>query len=101
MLPRIKEVGIRQQAGSQVLRFGGENILVRRQDFSFYYMFKTNFSGHHKIWESTAPECLPVTSGLFGSTISKLKHQIRGGGNLYTIMGCMNFGKSLAGRKIN
>jgi len=39
----------------QILRLGG-NTFLRGQDFSFYYMFKTNFSGHNIIG-STAPEC--------------------------------------------
>jgi len=38
------------QARSQVLRFGEANYILGWQDFSFYYMFETNFSGHKKIW---------------------------------------------------
>jgi len=34
------------QARSHVLRFGGNNAFVKGQEFSFYYMLKTNFSGH-------------------------------------------------------
>jgi len=61
-LPKVRKVNqfmlatfstsliIRRQAHSQVLRFEGK-ILFRRQSFCFYYMFKTNFSGHNKIRE--------------------------------------------------
>jgi len=48
----------------------GQNTFLGGQDFSFHYMFKTNFSGHNKvwgtqkIWEDTAPECNPVATGL-------------------------------------
>jgi len=47
----------------QVLSFGGKHNL-RGKYFSFYYMFKTNFSGHNKIlgaqkMGSSAPECPP------------------------------------------
>jgi len=38
-----------QQALCQVLRFGGK-WLLEGKDFSFYYMFKTYFSGHNKTW---------------------------------------------------
>jgi len=36
-----------------VAGFGGlgGKYIYRRQYFCFYYMFKTNFSGHNKIWE--------------------------------------------------
>jgi len=37
----------------------GQYIFLRKQDFCFYYMFKTNFSGRYKIGRYTAPECLP------------------------------------------
>jgi len=39
------------QACNQVLRFGGEEYIFRGEYFCFYYMFKTKFSGHNKIWE--------------------------------------------------
>ena len=35
------------QACSQVLRFGGE-LHIKGNDFCFYCMFKTIFSGHNK-----------------------------------------------------
>jgi len=57
------------QARSQVLRFGGKYIF-RREYFCFYYMFKTNFSGHNKIREGhkkilggPARECLAPCLG--------------------------------------
>jgi len=47
----------------------GGKIHFKEQDFCSYYMFKTNFSGHNKIWEAqkiggTATECHPVSMGL-------------------------------------
>jgi len=30
----------------------GGKIHFKEQDFCSYYMFKTNFSGHNKIWEA-------------------------------------------------
>jgi len=49
---------------NQVLSLGG-NMLLRGQDFSIYYMFKTNFSGHNIIGEHCPripllATCLPV-----------------------------------------
>ena len=51
----------------RVLRFRRKYIFLG-QDFSFYYMFKTNFSGHkkilgHKKLGSTTPDC-PLATGL-------------------------------------
>jgi len=40
------------QARRQVSRFGGAYILGG-DDFCFYYMFKTTFSGRNKIWGDT------------------------------------------------
>jgi len=37
-----------KQALRHVLRFGG-NTHLGQQDFCFYYMFETTFSGHNKI----------------------------------------------------
>jgi len=48
------------QARSQVLRFVGKNTFSGAQDFYFYYMFQTIFSGNNKIWE----QCHPVPTGL-------------------------------------
>jgi len=42
------------QALSQVLRFAGKYVAGEGR-FFFYYMFKTNFSGHNKIWWSLPP----------------------------------------------
>jgi len=50
-------------ARSQVFRFLAEKILGR-QDFCFYFMFKTIFSGHNTICGGTAPECPYVATGL-------------------------------------
>jgi len=44
----------------QVLSLGG-NIFLRRQDFSFYYMFKTKFSRHNIIGEH-CPRMRPLTT---------------------------------------
>ena len=44
----------RSQARSQVLRLGGTTSL-RCQEFCFYYMFETKFSGHNKIWGTLPP----------------------------------------------
>jgi len=39
-----------QQARGQVIRFkGGKYIVLGGQDFCFYYMFKSKFSGCNKI----------------------------------------------------
>ena len=43
---------MRKQVRSQVLRFGWEKYIFRGDDFCFHYMFKTNFSGHNKIWDT-------------------------------------------------
>jgi len=40
------------------------NTLSGRQDVCFYYMFKTNFSGHNKSLGGTASKCRPVATGL-------------------------------------
>jgi len=40
-------------ARRQVLKFG-VNCILRGEYLCFYYMFKTNFSGH-KIWEAMLP----------------------------------------------
>ena len=37
----------------------GHNTSLWGQDFCFYCMFKTNFSGRNKIWGGTAPKCPP------------------------------------------
>jgi len=44
----------------------GHNTFFGGQDFCFYYVLKTNFSVHNKIWggtkkilEGNAPECSP------------------------------------------
>jgi len=37
-------------ARSQVLRLEGAKYIFTGQDFCFYYMFKTNYSDHNKIW---------------------------------------------------
>jgi len=47
----------------------GQNTFLGGQDFCFYYMYKTNLSGHNKVWETnnfgdTVPECTPVATGL-------------------------------------
>jgi len=61
------------QARSQVLRFGGQNAFLGRQDFCFYLMFKksflgtTQFGGAQKYLRGTAHECLPVATGLTGT----------------------------------
>jgi len=41
------------QARNQFSRFGGVQYIFRGNNFCFYYMFKTNFSGHNKIWAGT------------------------------------------------
>jgi len=46
----------------QVLSFGG-NTFLQGQDFSFYYMFKINFSGHNKIAEHCPRMSLLATLG--------------------------------------
>jgi len=33
--------------------FGGAQYILGGQDFCFYYMLKTNFSGRNKIWGAT------------------------------------------------
>jgi len=38
------------QARSQGLRFEGTKYILMGKDFCFYYMFKTIFSEHNKIW---------------------------------------------------
>jgi len=46
------------QGTRPVARFsflGGQKIFLRGKDFCFYYMFKTNFSGHNKIWGEMFP----------------------------------------------
>jgi len=53
------------QAHIQVLRFGAQKIFLGRQDFCFYCMFKSNFSGDTNLWGCTkrlggiTPECPP------------------------------------------
>jgi len=48
----------------------GATYLLEGQGFCFYYMFKRNLSGYHKIWGArenlggTAPECFLVSTGL-------------------------------------
>ena len=41
----------------------GHATFLGGQDFCFYYMFETNFSGRDKIWGGTAPEFPPVSTG--------------------------------------
>jgi len=43
----------------QVSRFGGHNTFLEGQDFGFYSMFKTNFSGRNKIWGALPPNAPP------------------------------------------
>jgi len=50
------------QARSQVSRFGGAQYIFGEHDFGFYYMFKTNFSGHNKIWGGTKKFGAPLPS---------------------------------------
>jgi len=51
------------QARYRVLRLEWAKYILRRSIFLFYYMLKTNFSGHYEIWgrtklfEGTASEC--------------------------------------------
>jgi len=58
------------QTRSQILRFRGGKIHFTRGNFCFYYMFKTNFSGHNQIWGGTKqiwgdlPTNAPLSTGL-------------------------------------
>jgi len=45
----------------------GHNTFLGGQDFCFYYVLKTNFSGRNKIWGGTAPEFPPVATGLLSA----------------------------------
>jgi len=50
---------------SQALGFGRGEYIFMGQDFRFYYMFKTNFSEHNKIWgEQKKLVDAPVAAGL-------------------------------------
>jgi len=55
----------RNQACSQVLRFGGAKHIFMGKRVYIYYMFETNLSEHNKIWRAqkrsgiTVPECPP------------------------------------------
>jgi len=65
----------------QVLSFGKKYIL-RGQDFSFYYMFRTNFSVHNKIGEH-CPRRPPLATGLpvkqkFRTWMKILQHYVFG-----------------------
>ena len=42
-----------RQARSKVSLFGGAQYIFRGQDFCFYYMLKTKFSGRNKIYGGT------------------------------------------------
>jgi len=59
-----------------------ENTFLWGQDFSFYYMFKINFSGHNKIGEH-GPRMPPLATGLpvkqkFRSGMKILLHYVFG-----------------------
>jgi len=66
-MPVLKGLGF-GQARSQVLRFGRQNAHLEGQDFCFYCMFETIFSGHNKIWGAQStwalPPNAPVATGL-------------------------------------
>ena len=54
----------------------GHNTFLGEQDFCFYYMFKTNFSGRNKIWGGhkrnlggITPEYPPVATSLHQPTV--------------------------------
>jgi len=65
----------------QVLSLEG-NTLLRGQDFSFYYMFKTTFSGHNMIGKH-CPRMLPLATHLpakkmFRTWVKILLHYVFG-----------------------
>jgi len=52
------------QAVSQVSRFGGAKYVFRVARFCFYYTYKTNFSGHNKMWDAQKMMVVDVLSCL-------------------------------------
>jgi len=63
------------QAHSQVSMLGGSIYILRRQDFSFYYLFKKNF-GAQKFWGGTATKCPPWLRACFSSQQTEMNTQI-------------------------
>jgi len=66
----------------QILSLGG-NTFLRGQDFSFYYMFKTNSSGHNMIGEHCLRMPPPMATRLpvkqkFRAWIKILLHYVFG-----------------------